>query len=353
MSTSYKRGILLFVVPALALGTILFVYLMGGRYVETENAYVKAKLVAISSNIDGRVIEVPAKNNLSVESGDLLFRIDPKPAQTRLDGAEAELLNVGQRIQSLKARYQQAQLEIAAARDRIQFLSKQHQRQVSLEKQGLGKDADLDQAQHDLEVGQRSLEIAHQRSAGILAELGGNPQLANEQHSLYIAAKSKRDQAQRELDYTQVLAPSGGVLTNVSLEAGEYVEAGKAVFTLVERDALWVEANLKESQLTHVREQQDATIIIDAYPDYVFHAKVHSLSPATGAEFAVLPPQNATGNWVKVVQRIPVRLEFDQLDNEPPLRAGMTATVRIDTQHERQLPSLIRSVLANVISDNQ
>ncbi len=353
MSRRIRRLVLLGVVPITALATIAYIYAIGGRYVETENAYVKTKLVAISTDIDGRVIEVHARNNQRVESGDVLFNIDPSAARIALAGAEAEILNVQLRINSLRARYHQHRLEIGSAESRVRFLANESERLVKLKDKGLGTESLRDQAAHALEMARQSLQIARQRGSQTLAELGGNPDTPNKYHAWFLAAQSKRDAARRELDNTIIHAPAAGILSNVSLEAGEFVEAGKPVFSIVGTDDIWVEANLKESQLTHVREDQSAIIVIDAFPDLEFRASVHTLSPATGAEFAVLPPQNATGNWVKVVQRIPVRLHFTDTSNSTVptelLRAGMTATVSIDTHFQRQLPTFLRSVFAGVM----
>ncbi len=342
MSRIANRVVLLVVVPVIALGVVAYFYAAGGRYVSTQNAYIKAKLVSISTDIDGRVIEVRAENNQRVKARELLFRVDPQPAKIALAGAQAELVNVRQQIESLRTHYQQGQMEINAAKERIRFLTRVYNRQTRIKNQGLGTETQFDEAEHNLEMARRSLEVARQRSSIVLAQLGGNPRIPTEEHALFIAATAKRDQAARQLQYTSIYAPKDGILSNVNLEVGEYVETGKPIFALVAIDDIWVEANLKESQLTHVRENQRATVVVDAYPDRALSATVESLSPTTGAVFAVLPPQNATGNWVKVVQRIPVRLRFDDTLGYPPLRAGMTVTVSIDTEHKRELLSLLR-----------
>ncbi len=347
MSRTRKRIIFLVLVPLAFLSISAYVYITGGRYVVTKNAYVKARLVNISSDIDGRVIEVKIKNNQRVQKGDLLFRIDPEPAEIELNGAKAEIANVRQRIDSLKSQYKQSQLEIDDARERIRFLSSQLTRQEKLKNQNLGLEIDFDNAEHDLEMGHRALASANQRSSIVLVDLGGDPNLPAEKHALFLFAQAKVDRALHDLKSTQIVAPADGYLSNVTLQAGEYVEAGDLIFSIVETDELWVEANLKESQLTYLREGQKATIVVDAYPDMKLQAIVSSLSPATGAEFAILPPQNATGNWVKVVQRIPVRLDLEQALPDPPLRAGMTSTVSIDTEHKREISKLFKSREAN------
>ena len=342
---------LLVVVPVIGLSIAAYFYVNGGRYVETNNAYVKSRLVHISSDIDGRVTELSAANNHPVKKGDLLFRIDPEPAEIDLMSAKAEIANVRQRVASLKSQYLQSQLAIEAAKERINFLKSELKRQEKLLKLGHGLQVDHARATHELQMGHRALDLANQSATVVLTELGGNPELPPEKHSLFLSAQAKVNKAMHNLKSTRILAPVDGILSNVTLEAGEHVEAGKPVFYIVESSAVWIEANLKESQLTYLKEGQTATIIVDAYPDHKINATVTSLSPATGAEFSVLPPQNATGNWVKVVQRIPVRLDLDLSRMDRPLRAGMTSTVSIDTGHERTLPIVIQSVFAAVRND--
>ena len=353
MSTRAKRTIFLILVPLAALFAAAVFYYSGGRYVVTENAYVKSRLINISSDIDGRVIEVFVQNNQQVSRGDLLFQIDAEPAEIELKAATADLQNVRQRIDTLKSQYKQALLEIDDARERINFLSSQLKRQEKLKQQGHGLEIDFEKAEHDLEMGRRAVTAANQRATVVLTDLGGNPDLPPEKHAWYLAAQSKVDKALRDIRSTYIYAPADGILSKVTLEAGEYVEAGDLVFSIVETGEVWIEANMKESQLTHLREGQRATIVVDAYPDNEIGAIVTSLSPATGAEFAVLPPQNATGNWVKVVQRIPVRLDLDNEQLDPPLRAGMTTTVKVDTKHKRELPAFLREVLASVKLTNE
>ena len=351
MKQRLTRFLLLVLVPVIGLSIASYIYVTGGRYVETNNAYVKARLVHISSDIDGRVTKISAANNHPVKKGDLLFQIDPEPAQIDLMGARAEIANVRQRVTSLKSQYQQSQLAIEESKERIRFLRSELKRQEKLLKLGHGLQVDHANATHELEMGHRALAMANQSATVVLTELGGNPNLPAEKHSLFLTAQAKVNKALHNLKSTKVTAPIDGILSHVTLEAGEYVEAGDPVFSIVEASQVWVEANLKESQLTYLREGQPATIVVDAYPDEKLIAIVTSVSPATGAEFAVLPPQNATGNWVKVVQRIPVRLDLDLKQLKQPLRAGMTSTVTIDTGHERTLPVVIQSVFAAVRED--
>lgn len=348
MKRLLTRSLFLVVIPLVGVLATAYFYYTGGRHIVTENAYVKARLINISSDVDGRVVEVPIRNNQPVTAGQLLFRIDPEPAEIELMAAQAEVENVRLRVESLKSQYRQSLLEIDDAKARIRFLESQMRRQEKLKQQGHGLEIEFDQAEHNLEMGQRGLITAYQKTDVILADLAGDPDLPIERHALFLAAQAKVDRALRALNSTRIIAPTDGVLSNVTLEAGEYLEAGDRVFSIVETGQVWVEANLKESQLTNLQVGQTATIVADAYPDLALKATVTSLSPATGSEFSILPPQNSTGNWIKVVQRIPVRLDITLTDNQPALRAGMTTTVKIDTQFQRPIPELLQPVIASI-----
>ena len=348
MKRFVNRLFFLVIVPTIGLAVAGYFYYTGRRYVETGNAYVKARLVNISTDIDGRVVKVNVTNNQAVRKGELLFSVDPEPAEIELMAARAEIQNVSQRIASLKSQYQRALLDIADAKEKINYLGLQLKRQEKLKLQGNGREVDFERAEHELIMGRRAIKSAQQQSDVVLADLAGNPDIPIEKHPLHLAAQAKMDRALRAVKSTRITAPTNGVLSNVNLEAGEYLEAGDLVFSIVETSQVWIEANLKESQLTHLLVGQQATVVPDAYPDTIFKATVVSVSPATGAEFAVLPPQNSTGNWVKVVQRIPVKLEISYTGNEPTLRAGMTTLVSIDTHYQREIPQLLRTVIASV-----
>ena len=350
MKRFFIRSFFLVAVPLLGIGIAGYFYFTGGRYVVTENAYIKSRLFPISSDIDGRVVEVAVENNQKLRKGDLLFRLDPESLEIQLAAAQAEVENVRLRVDSLKSRYKHSRLQIEDAEERIRYLASQVERQAKLKQQGHGLEIELEKAEHNLEMGRRALVAAHQESDTVLAELGGDPGIPLEKHALYLAAHAHVEQILRELDLTRVRSPTDGVVSNLTLEAGEYVEKGELVFAVVESEVTWIEANLKESQLDHVAVGQTALIQVDAYPDTEIQAQVTSLSPATGAEFAVLPPQNATGNWVKVVQRIPVRLDILTTPESRPLRTGMTTRVKIDTRHQREIPELLQPVIASVRS---
>ncbi len=343
------RAILMIGVPVAVLVVAAWLYASGGRYVTAENAYVKAEIIHIGSEIDGRVSEVYVRDYQSVEEGQLLFEIDPAPFGIALAAAEADLQNIKHRLQSLAAEYRQGEAAINVARERVRFLTLEYERQVSLEADGIGARAKLEEAEHDLAMARREIDVLTQQNDMVLAQMGGSPDLPPEVHPLYMSALAARDRAALDLSHTLVIAPVGGLLSDVGLEGGEYVEAGEPVFALVANGAPWVEVNLKEVDLTHVEAGQDATVVVDAFPDEEWRATVAGISPATGAEFALLPPQNATGNWVKVVQRVPLRLELEPDHDLSRLRSGMTVSVSIDTGHTRDLGSIVQGVLADVL----
>ena len=345
------RGLLLGAAPLLVLAAAGYLYETGGRFVTTENAYVKAEIVTISPAVEGRVTVVEVRDNQEVAAGAPLFSLDPRPFEIALAAAEAERESVAQRIAALRASYRQGDNEIHAIRERIRYLDLVRERQRQLRAKGVGTQVKLEEAEHDLAMARRRLNVLEEANGMVLADLGGSLDLPLESHPLYLRAAAAVDQAALDLAYSQVQAPAAGTLSNVTLQQGEYVEIGDPLLALVTSDQPWVEANLKEVQLTHVKVGQAASVVVDSYPDMEMSAVVESISPATGAEFALLPPQNATGNWVKVVQRVPVRLRLEDPLQMALLRAGMTATVSIDTGFERDTLAFVRGVLAGATSE--
>jgi len=339
------RLFLLVVVPLAAVVVSLHLYARGGRYVETENAYVKAHVIAITPEVPGRVVWVGVDDNEIITAGESLFRIDPEPFRIALEQTEARLAIVSTEIETLRANYREAVVAEAKRQDDVAFMKTQLERQRQLRDKRMGSEERYDQARHDLATAERELQAARERKRTVLLALGNDPDMPVERHARWLQAKSERDRAALQLDHTEVIAPAAGIVSNMKLQVGEYVEDGDPVFTLIQSDPLWVEANLKETQLTHVREGQRVTVEVDAYPDRVWQARVNTIAPATGAEFALLPPQNATGNWVKVVQRVPVQLSIERPPGSPVLRAGMTAAISIDTGHERELPAIAKRLL--------
>ncbi|MCP5153172.1 MAG: HlyD family secretion protein [Ectothiorhodospiraceae bacterium] len=339
------RLVLLLVVPVAAVLAGLWFWMHSGRYVTTENAYVKANIIAVSTDVDGRVEWVGVNDNDWVESGQPLFRIDPTPFRIAVEQAEAQMEVVRSEIESMRADYRESLVEAAEARERVHFNELQLERQKRLRDRKLGREEDYDSAAYELATARQRVRVIEEKSRRVLASLAGDPEIAVESHPRFLEAKAARDRAAVDLGKTRIAAPSAGIVSNMRLQPGEYVEEGKPIFSLIETAPMWVEANLKETQLTWVREGQAASIEVDAYPDLKWSARVSTIAPATGAEFALLPPQNASGNWVKVVQRIPVILAIDQPQDAPPLRAGMTVSVSIDTEREREMPKIAQKVL--------
>ena len=336
------RAVLLVVAPLAAAAVGLYLYAESGRYVTTENAYIKSNVVAISSDVSGRVEWVGVDDHALVRKGQILFRLDQQPFRIALDRAEAQLDLVRTQVENLRTDYHEAVARVAAEEERVTFLARQLSRQKTLKERKLGSEQAYDVAAHDLSLAERQVRVLRQRVQRALQSLGGDPEMEVEAHARYLRARAERDRAAIAFADTSIESPIDGITSNMKLQAGEYVEEGEAVFTIIEHGRIWVEANLKETQLTHVLEGQSASVTVDAYPGVEWSATVDAIAPATGAEFSVLPPQNATGNWVKVVQRIPVLLDVEQPPGGDPLRAGMTVAVSIDTERERAMPESLR-----------
>lgn len=335
-----KRFLLLVGVPLLVAAAAVLFWLQGGRFEETENAYVKAHLIAISADVSGRVVEVLVEDNQPVAAGALLFRVDPTPFELAVARAEAQMAVVRTGIEGQRGEYRVARAEAAEAESRIGFLERQLQRQEKLREKGMGLEASFDEARHNLDAARKRLEAARQRASRALAALGGDEAIRADAHPSFRAARAERDAGRDELARVRITAPAAGIVSNMRLQAGERVERGVPVFSLIEDRPVWIEANFKETQLTHLREGQPVTVVADAYPDAQWRGRVSTIAPATKAEFSLLPAQNASGNWVKVVQRVPVLVALDPASDRPPLRAGMTVTARVDTGHVRSLSAL-------------
>ncbi len=335
------RRFLLMLGPVLVLAAGLFVYMTGGRYVSTDNAYVHAGKLTVATDVSGIVANVAVHESQKVEKGDVLFTLDQEPFRIALAGAEATLGTVRNQITTQQATYRQKVAQIEQAKTDVGFYETTAQRQQDLLKRGVSAQATFDQAKRDVDAARERLSMAQHDAEAALAQLGGNANGRIEDHPNFLAAQAQVDKARRDLTRTTVLAPIPGIVTNVdALQVGEYLPAGQAAFSLVSSADVWVEANPKESDLTYLKPGAVATITIDAYPGREWRGSVTSLAPATGAEFSVLPPQNATGNWVKVVQRVPIRLKVEMPTDAPPLRTGMSAYVEIDTGHHRQIADL-------------
>ncbi len=319
-------------------------YLTGGRYVSTDDAYVQANMTPISADVAGRLIEVPVRDNQVVKQGDLLLRLDDRSYKIAVESSAAKLAGVKLQIDALRATYRQKLTELKATEDTLAYQQRELNRQEQLLVSHVTPQAKYDEARHNVDTARQNVASTQQQIANTLASLGGDPNIATEKHPLVQQAQAALDQAKLDLSHTEVRAPANGIVTKVNkIPVGTYLNSASPAFSLVSTDRIWIEANFKETELTNMREGQEATVEVDTYPGTKFKARVESLSPGTGSEFSVLPPQNATGNWVKVVQRLPVRLVVEDIDPKHPLRAGMSVTAEVDTQHRHPLFLKIRS----------
>jgi membrane fusion protein (multidrug efflux system) len=333
------RGLLLLGVPLVAAAAGLHYYAEGGRYLETDNAYVKAHVVAVSAEVAGRVAEVAVRDNQTVARDQLLFRIDPVPFETALARTDAQLASARTEVDTLRAEYRGSLADAVEAQERIRFLTLQLERQQRLKERGMVREETYDEARHNLEAARARLTSVQERGARVLSSLSGDPKLPVERHPRVREAQAARNAAALDLARTRVTAPAAGTVNNMRLQPGAQVVRGVAVFSLVLAGNHWVEANFKETQLAGMRVGQAARIVADAYPGIEWRARISTIAPATGAESALLPPQNATGNWIKVVQRVPVLLDIEPGGAaQPELRVGMTVGVSIDTGRSRGLP---------------
>ena len=339
--------------PLIVLLAVGYWYLTGGRYVSTDDAYVQAARVQISNDVSGRVVEIAVTDNQHVKQGQVLFRLDPRPFQIAVERAKADLAGARLQIEALKATYREKLADEMAAESTVGFMQRERDRQQRLLRSGTASQQQFDQAEHSYEVARQQLEATKHDIANVLASLGGNPEIPIDRHPTVQSAQAALDNAELNLSYTVVRAPLDGIVTKVDqLQVGDWVQGVNtgapptSLFSLVSDHDVWITANYKETELTHMRAGQDASVWVDTYPDVVFPAKVESLSPGTGLTFSLLPAENATGNWVKVVQRLPVRLRLTKTFPEAPLHAGLSVTAEVDTHYQRPLLARIGHILS-------
>jgi len=319
MNPRIRRLLLMVALPIVLVVAGLWYWVHSSRFQDTDNAYVVADQVSVAPQVAGRVLSVPVAQNQAVTEGQLLLSIDPQPFQIALDQANANLETVRNQIQSQQAALKGAEAHAA-------YLQREVDRDTNLVKQDVVAASKLD----DMKT---QLTVAQQQIAQIRASLNGDPSLPYTQQASYKQALAARDDAALQLSYATLKAPAAGVVTEVDIKPGDIVAPGRPVFALVMSGKRWVEANFKETQLTRVHVGQKVEVEVDTYPGRKWQGTVESIAPGTGSVFSVLPAQNATGNWVKVVQRIPVRIALDQGQGGPDLRAGMSAEVDIDTHY--------------------
>lgn len=343
------RAVLLLLGP-LAVGAIaVAVYLHGGRVISTDNAYVKAAKMTVSADIAGRVVDISVRENERVQAGQPLFRIDDEPLKIAVARADAQLQAVRLEIEALRSSYRQKREELRLAEANVVYAERDFRRQADLAERRIATEARLDEARNKQDVARLQVAAIRQDMARILASLAGNLDLPVEQHPRFLETQAELDEALLNLKRAAVTAPDDGIVSRVdTFRPGDYVRSGAAAFSLVSTRNLWIEANLKETDITNLAPGQKATVHVDAFPGRPWTATVDSIGAATGAEFSILPPQNATGNWIKVVQRVPVRLVLDDGGDRPALRAGLSVVVEIDTGVERSLPALIKAAFAKV-----
>ena len=341
----WLRPVLLLAGPLAVVVGGAYWYYTGGRFVSTENAYVHADMVAIAPEIDGPVSEILVDENQQVHKGDVLFRIDPRPYQIAVERAHANLNAIKQEVDALRHSYDELAGSLELAKINLDYAQKKFDRQQALRKSNVASQAALDEAQNTLLAAKQRIVLNQRAMKTTLSKLGRDADTPIENLPQYQQAKFDLARAELDLKHTEIIAPFNGVLSNKP-EEGAYVKAGSAMASLVSSDVQWIDANFKEVELTHLEPGQEADIKVDAYPDHVWHGVVHSVAPATGAEFSVIPAQNATGNWVKVVQRVPVRIAINRDDDLPPLRAGMSTEVEIDTHHQREVPAFAATMMS-------
>jgi len=340
----WPRLILMLVVPLVVVIGGGYWYLSTGQFVSTDDAYVRADMLTVSSNVAGRVLTVEVRNNEYVKAGQVLLRIDDSTYRVAVDRAKAQLAAARLQVDQMRAMYRQRQVDLKGAQDTLAYSQREYDRQQSLLSSHTVSQAQFDQARHALDAARDQVAVANQAIVAAAAALGGDPSIDTTKHPLVEQAQAQLDQAEIDRGDTVISAPENGTVTLTDkVPVGTYLTPAMPTFALVGTDNVWVEANFKETELTHMHVGQAATVDVDAYPDVTFKARVESLSPGTGSEFSVLPPQNATGNWVKVVQRLPVRLVVDHPDPQRPLRAGMSVTAEVDTGYVNPLWARIQS----------
>jgi membrane fusion protein, multidrug efflux system len=341
-SRARLRAVLLVIVPLIALVGGLYFYLASGRYISTDNAYIGAQRVLITPDISGKIAKVTVVEGQRVKSGDPLFEIDPEPFRIAVTQAEARLANVRTEFANLKTNYASMTRRIALARETVGLKQRDVERKNTLFTNRTGSQMDVDNALNAVVAAKTQSETLEQQQEGIKNQLLGNPDLPIEKYPPYAQASAALEQAKRDLDHTVLRAPIDGTATQVpSIQLGRYVPAGTPVFSIVDDQKPWIDANPKETDITFLKIGQPVAISVDTFPGRSFRGLVTAVSPGTGAQFAILPPQNASGNWVKIVQRVPVRIEFDPTEDVRDLRSGMSVTVDIDTGRQNTLLSAL------------
>jgi membrane fusion protein (multidrug efflux system) len=344
---SWRRPLMFALLPVVLVVGGYF-YVTGGAVMSTDNAYVQADMVGLSTDVAGIVTQILVHDNQKVAKGDILFKLDPLQFQLALDRAEAQVGNTRNDLVALQASYRNMQAQVGQAQKDVDFNMVNFQRQEQLIANNFTPRATFDTARNTLQGSQQKLASLQQQLAGLAANLNGDPDAAIENHPKYKDAVAARDEAARQLAHTIVRAPFAGIVTNVpSLQPGQYLAAAATAFNIVSTDHVWVQASPKETELTYVKPGQEVTVDVDTYPGERWAGTVDSISPASASSFSLLPAENTSGNWVKVVQRIPMRVRVNNAPGKPPLRVGMSVEVNVDTGHARGFPGFLTGLFGS------
>ncbi len=349
---SWVRLLLLVCVPCLVALLGGFVYSIGGRYVETDNAYIQSDMITVRPEVSGPIEVVHVRENDHVRQGTPLVTIEKDNYLIQLEQARANLQGVLADIKRQKAAYLQKVDELELAQKNIEYAAKELRRVSALADRKVVAEAKLDDARHVVDVNRQKHRIIEAAIYQILTKLEGDPNNPPENLADYRLAKAKFEKAELDLSKTVIRAPFSGRVSKIPA-IGQLVQAGTSVMSLVDDSLFWIEANLKETDLTHILAGQQVEVKVDAYPDLDWNGRVESISPATGSKYAIIPSQNATGNWVKVVQRVPVKIVFEHKNEKRELRAGMSTTVRIDTEYHRSILASLYKLFPAVATAGQ
>ena len=334
--------------PALMLGGVVVVavgafafWLQGGRTVSIDNAYIHADKLSLATDVSGIIAEIPVKEGQTVKAGDVLFRLDQRRFQIALQSAQADLAQTALQLEAAKRDYDRMVKDVANKQAQVDADQARFARTSGLVARGDVSRQQNDDARFQLAADQQAVASAQVAAQVQLAKLGGNATADVRTMPSYLKAQAAVDEAQRELDHSVVHAPFDGIVTGVAnAQPGLYLAASNAAFGLVSTESVWVEANPKETELTYVKPGDPVSVTVDTYPGRTWQGTVDSIAPVSGSEFSILPAQNSSGNWVKVVQRITVRVRLDRKPQDPPLRAGMSVEADIDTGHTRSLSDI-------------
>lgn len=343
-----RRGPRYLLMAALPLALVAgggWYWVSGGRWASTDNAYVQQNKVLVAPEVEGRIAEVLVGQNQTVKPGDVLFRIDDAAYRISLEKADGAVALARLQVEELRTRLKDAELKAETARNTLAFQEVQFGRQEKLRQTGNATEAQYDSARHELDLARQALAEAEQGVTDTLVALGGDANIETDKHPSVLGALAAQDSARLDLTRSVVRAPTTGTVSQVAnLQVGQYVGSGSPVMAIIDTTSTWVEANFKETDLSHMRPGQSAELTLDAYPDVTITGHVDSFGGGTGAVFSLLPAQNATGNWVKVVQRVPVRIALDE-PTSLPLKAGLSVGVDVDTGFVRPLPAFLRTAL--------